>query len=562
MRFFKLVLVAVSFTLMPFENIIGQGKVQPRVINSIELTDRDFENICTLQASDINADFRIKAAEMRRKSVNAEKTAEFQITYFQESGTNPWPAQAKAAFEYAMDIWATHIKSDISIRISANWRGLGERTLGSAGPTQVVQVTDGGGVPLTWYSIAQGSAIAGVDFLSQLQEDGSTEQFDIAVNMNSEFPGWYFGTDAQTPEGFHDFVTVVLHEIGHGLGFLGSVGVAEGSGLASWGLGNPAFPIIYDRFVIDGDGKEIIDRTNYPNSSSNLYNAVTGKNGGLYFAGLQSIGSNRGLAVPLYAPSEWNAGSSYSHVDYTTYTNTENALMRPQIETAFAVHSPGPVTCSIMSDKGWPMGPDCAGLLGTNSEIVLQAESIDFGVTNAGKVLSQTFTIANDMNATDPLVGRFSISGNSSFSLAGSDQFITLEPGEQTEITISFSPNAIGVLSGTIQLEHTSENFDSPQIIAVKGEALSQNKTFKLEQNYPNPFNASTVIPYALAENARVYLEVFDVMGKRVQTLVNEDQSTGRYTIPFYANDLSSGVYIYRLIVDGESKTGKLLLVK
>lgn len=560
MRFLKLVLVAVSITLLPFKSIFGQGRVQPRVIDSIELTDRDFKNICTLKASDIEANFYVKAAQMRNKAKSAEKTAEFQVTYTQETASNPWTAEAKVAFEYALGIWETHIQSDIPIRVSANWAPLGQYTLGSAGPSRIVQVNNG--VPLTWYSISQGSAIAGVDLVKQLQQEGVDVQFDIGVNMNSEFPGWYFGTDAQTPAGFHDFVTVVLHEIGHGLGFLGSVGVAEGSGLASWGMGNPAFPIIYDRFVIDGDGKELIKRTNYPNSSSSLYNAVTGKNGGLYFAGLQSIGSNKGTAVPLYAPSEWNAGSSYSHVDYQTYTNTENALMRPQIETAFAVHSPGPVTCSIMSDKGWPMGPDCEGLLGSNSDIVLEADAIDFGVTNAGKRMTKTFTIANDINAVDPLVGRFSISGNSSFSLSGSDQFITLEPGEQTEITITFNPNAVGILSGSIQLEHTSANFKSPQIIAVKGEALSENNTFKLEQNYPNPFNASTVIPYALAENARVHLEVFDVMGRRVQTLVNEEQSTGRYTIPFNASDHSSGVYIYRLIVQGESKTGKLLLVK
>lgn len=560
MRFIKCVFAVSIILLAPYWSIFGQAAHQHKEIKSISLDDSDFERICTLTTTNINAHFYVESARMRNKRFKAEKTAEFQVTYFQESGSNPWSSEKKAAFEFALDIWATHIKSDIPIRIAANWRALGERTLGSAGPTEVLQIENG--EPLTLYPIAQASAISGIDYVQQLQASGEDTEFDIVVNMNSAFGNWYFGTDAQTPEGLYDFVTVALHEVGHGLGFLGSMWVPNGQNVANWGYGFPPIPLIYDRFTIDGNGMELINQQEYTNNSTGLYDAVTGKNGGVFFAGLNSISTNNGFAVPLYAPSDWNAGSSYSHVDLDTYSNTEDALMRPQIDAAYAVHSPGPVVCSIMTDKGWPVGEDCENLLGSESEIMVNETDLDFGITNTGKRIEKFFDISNDINASDPLVGRISISGSDNYIMNNTSRFINLQPGENRSVRIVYNADSEGEAIAELEIIHTSSSVPSPLIITLKGEALAKNENFKLEQNYPNPFNASTVIPYALAQNAQVNLEVYDAMGKRVQTLINEEQSTGRYTIPFHASDLSSGLYIYRLTVEGESKLGKLLLVK
>jgi len=94
----------------------------------------------------------------------------------------------------------------------------------------------------------------------------------------------------------------------------------------------------------------------------------------------------------------------------------------------------------------------------------------------------------------------------------------------------------------------------------VKSQLLPES--FTLEQNYPNPFNPSTVIRYSLSESATVKLEVFDILGRKVQTLVNIIQQAGWYTFDFNSTNLASGVYLYRLEAKNFVKVQKMTLVK
>lgn len=89
-------------------------------------------------------------------------------------------------------------------------------------------------------------------------------------------------------------------------------------------------------------------------------------------------------------------------------------------------------------------------------------------------------------------------------------------------------------------------------------------KTFALAQNYPNPFNPTTMIQYDVAKTGRVTLEVFNVLGQKVQTLVDEVKSAGRYVAMFNAKDLASGAYFCRMTAgNGEfAQTMKMLLLK
>ncbi len=85
----------------------------------------------------------------------------------------------------------------------------------------------------------------------------------------------------------------------------------------------------------------------------------------------------------------------------------------------------------------------------------------------------------------------------------------------------------------------------------------------ELEQNYPNPFNPSSIIRFGVPKTSEVQLEVFDVLGRRVATLVNgETKQPGRYNIQFNAGDLSSGMYIYRLVIGDKVLTKKMTLIK
>lgn len=86
--------------------------------------------------------------------------------------------------------------------------------------------------------------------------------------------------------------------------------------------------------------------------------------------------------------------------------------------------------------------------------------------------------------------------------------------------------------------------------------------TFRLEQNYPNPFNPATEIEYTLPIESKVKLEIFDVLGRKITTLVNKFQKAGNYTVTFNAGSLASGIYFYRINAGNFVDTKKLVLIK
>ncbi len=87
-------------------------------------------------------------------------------------------------------------------------------------------------------------------------------------------------------------------------------------------------------------------------------------------------------------------------------------------------------------------------------------------------------------------------------------------------------------------------------------------ESFNLNQNYPNPFNPSTTITYNVQREGLVRLEILNVTGQLLQTLVNQLQPAGKYSVDFSAHSLPSGLYIYRLSLDNHSIAKKMLLLK
>ncbi len=85
---------------------------------------------------------------------------------------------------------------------------------------------------------------------------------------------------------------------------------------------------------------------------------------------------------------------------------------------------------------------------------------------------------------------------------------------------------------------------------------------YELYQNYPNPFNPSTTIKYEIKELTDVELKVFDILGREIITLVNEQKSPGSFEIEFNASGLPSGIYFYRLQAGSFVETKKMMLMK
>jgi endo-1,4-beta-xylanase len=98
-------------------------------------------------------------------------------------------------------------------------------------------------------------------------------------------------------------------------------------------------------------------------------------------------------------------------------------------------------------------------------------------------------------------------------------------------------------------------------ISSVEGKESFPEK-FHISNNYPNPFNPVTLINYYVAKTAHIKIDVYDITGKQVNSLVNDVQSPGRYTVIFNAEKLSSGIYFYRFKAGSFNRTKRMILIK
>ncbi len=116
------------------------------------------------------------------------------------------------------------------------------------------------------------------------------------------------------------------------------------------------------------------------------------------------------------------------------------------------------------------------------------------------------------------------------------------------------------------QLDIDGNNKYSPTVSVVVTSVETpidrEHYDFKLNQNYPNPFNPETNIVFSITNNAHVSLVIYDVLGNVIKTLVDENLSVGNYNIMFDGENLSSGVYLYKLQVNNKLISKKMVLQK
>ena len=257
-----------------------------------------------------------------------------------DAGFNANP-QAKNAFQAAVDIWAGIMTSSVPIRVAADFGDLGPGVLGFAGPHAILP-PNGGGDGVSWYPVALLNALRGSD---QLPPSSGENGVDIDASFSSTEPGIYYGTDSNPPAGDIDFESVVLHELGHGLGFAGS---ADHAG----SLGHYDAPrVVFDYFNNSRAtaGTKLIT---LPDDSTTLGSAFTSQS--VYWDGAKGTGANGGSRPRLYAPNPWEDGSSIAHLDEAAYPQGDiNSLMTPYVDNQEVVHTPGPITIGMMREMGW-----------------------------------------------------------------------------------------------------------------------------------------------------------------------------------------------------------------
>lgn len=272
--------------------------------------------------------------------------------YFKKSGTKSggsitvyytgFSSQAILAFEKAVSILKTMLPSDTKMTIKAIWeKNSNDKVLGNS---VITGYAAGWSIdalnPLAFYPVSLAEKIAG----QSLNNDADG---DLELRINSSI-SWYLGTDGQTPTNKYDLVTVVLHEVCHGLGFFDSMNTDENIGY----YGVSSIPMAYESFVENAASQKITDTLIFKNYSSNLKSQLTGNQ--LYFNG-PLLKQYSGTRAKLYAPSTWDQGSSVSHLDEDTYKDPKDsrALMTPQIDYGEAIHDPGKFIFSMLGDLGW-----------------------------------------------------------------------------------------------------------------------------------------------------------------------------------------------------------------
>jgi hypothetical protein len=267
------------------------------------------------------------------------QSANIEVTYID------FTPEAQAAFQAAVDIWSTLLSSPVTIRVQATWSSeLGEDVLGSAGANFLWANFTGAPELFVFYTDALADSLAG--------EDQNPGEFDIEAEFSSEFSSWYFGTDGNTPSGMIDFMTVVLHELCHGLGFSASATVDE-EGEGSWGYDTEVgvLPEVFDTFIEDGAGTDVVDESAFPNPSSELADVL--QSGDLFWGGPKAI-AVAGTRPRMFAPTTWQQGSSYTHLDEATYpAGHPDSLMTASISSAEAIHDPGQIALAMLEDTGW-----------------------------------------------------------------------------------------------------------------------------------------------------------------------------------------------------------------
>jgi|YelNatPaOPRAMG01_1025707.scaffolds.fasta_scaffold00125_39 hypothetical protein len=208
------------------------------------------------------------------------------------------------------------------------------------------------------------------------------------------------------------------------------------------------------------------------------------------------------------------------------------------------------------------------------------------GDTSTGYVYNDSASIGAEFMVENNSLWAYTGTGGTNWSWSSASGFQKANSGGRTEMSIPLTvlfphglKNSIKIILETNQasspyttMDFAPNNYKSQyysyQINNITGikKVGDKNISFYLEQNYPNPFNPSTTIEYQITNYAFVNLKIYDMLGRVVATLVNNEQAPGRYSVRFNSTlngiSLASGIYLYRLQAGNYIATKKMILIK
>ena len=311
-------------------------------------------------------------ATPRLPSANLEKKSNFLITF------NTVPSLARPAVQAAVDIWSENFASTVPINVNVKWGSSSSYgVLASASAKNNFSNFNGAPDKTLYYASALANALAGRDL------DPTSPEIEISITSNAP---WYYGTDGNCPARSFDLVSVILHEMGHGLGF-----VSGNYYDAFSGFGRVDQPTPFDAYAQLPDGRRLADM---PSPSLEAGKAMTS---GLVWSGENAVKANNGIKPKLYTPSTYEPGSSISHLDEATFSQSaDNAVMTPNLDSGEVFHLPGPLVLAMFEDMrqkppagiaaGTPQPPqNVKALIGDKSAIVRFDPPVNFRSAQVSK---------------------------------------------------------------------------------------------------------------------------------------------------------------------------------
>ena len=209
------------------------------------------------------------------------------------------------------------------------------------------------------------------------------------------------------------------------------------------------------------------------------------------------------------------------------------------------------------------------GVSSSNAPIIfVTEETIDFGEVELNQTASANFSIINFGSET--MTGTISTPANFSIEADNRNEIsYSIEAECSQEFVLSFTPTEEGTVSGTVEITSNDVNTQ----ILVSGETTDNDDNnveplvTVLKGNYPNPFNPITFINFSIETEGKVQIDVYNILGQKVKTLVNEHLQSGSHQIKWNGKDdsnnsVASGVYFYKMKNGRYTSTKKMLMLK
>jgi hypothetical protein len=308
------------------------------------------------------------------------------------------------------------------------------------------------------------------------------------------------------------------------------------------------------------------------NDNGTSWTAMTPSNGPLYVTSLAVFGTNLfagtdGIFRSTDDGTSWTAVSTgYTGTWVYSFATLDTTLFAGSAQGVFRSTNNGTSWTRVDTGMGYAVVRSLA-VIGTNIFAGTDGDGV-FRSTNNG-----TSWVAADSGLTDIEVFSFAVVGRNIFAgTYGGGVFLSTDNGSSwTSVNTDNTALARSAVWAFVEVDTTLfAGSDqglwfrplSEMVTGVQEQKEDLPTRFSLQQNYPNPFNPTTVIGYLIPAFGRVTLKVYDVLGRELATLVNEDESAGYKSVTFNASKLSAGVYFYKLHTGNYSAAKKLLLLK